>query len=264
MLVNNVKIYGLENSFRVSKFPMQVDASKCNEDYTERIEILGTSNRGSGHDNFLKGIIVQFDLSFTIKAWTEAERYHWFDIVSSQSTMHKIASMDFDHCFCKYVTENIKAEMKRLQDIYNETNSQEDYLALLYNAPTGTILTAGMTTNYQQLKTIYDQRKNHRIPEWRELCKWMETLPYSEFITTPDRRHVVKNPWIEATPENLLKAEFDTDYILEYKVPGVFTDNTVEVIRVIGRKGSILNSLDWVCDYLNLHQENILRFKKLE
>lgn len=182
-IVKNERIYGLKNSFRVSKFPMSVNSDKCNSEYTNTVKMLGTAKKGSGHDNFLKGVVVQFDLSFTIKAWTEAERYHWFDIVSSQSTMHKISSMNYDECFCKYVTDNTKNEMNRLKDIYNKTKKTEDYLALLYNCPTGTILTAGVTTNYQQLKTIYAQRKNHRLPEWRMFCDWIKTLPYSFLIT---------------------------------------------------------------------------------
>ncbi len=182
-IINNVKVYGIENSFRVSKFPMSVDVEKCNADYTNTTKRLGRAERGSGHDNFLKGIIVQFDLSFTIKAWTEAERYHWFDIVSSQSTMHRLSSMNFDECFCEYVTDNTKNEMNRLKYIFNKTKNLEDYLTLLYNCPTGTILTAGITTNYQQLKTIYAQRKMHRLPEWRLFCEWIKTLPYSELIT---------------------------------------------------------------------------------
>lgn len=181
--IENVKVYGLENSFRVAKFPMQTDTDKCTDDITDRIILLASAPKGSGHDNFLKGIVVQFDLSFTVKAWTEAERYHWFDIVSSQSSMHRIAKMDYTECFCEYVTENTKTEMERLRKQYNEDPTLDNYLYLLYNCPTGLILTAGMTTNYQQLKTIYAQRKTHRLPEWIEFCKWIETLPYSELIT---------------------------------------------------------------------------------
>lgn len=182
-MIQNVSIYGLENSFRVSKFPMQTDTGKCNADLTETINQLANSPKGSGHDNFLKGIVVQFDLTFTIKAWTEAERYHWFDIVSSQSTMHKISKMDYTSCFCEYVTENTIAEMERLRTAYNASQTTENYLRLLYNCPVGMKLTAGITTNYQQLKTIYGQRKAHRLPEWRAFCEWVEDLPYSEFIT---------------------------------------------------------------------------------
>ena len=68
------------------------------------------------------------------------------------------------------------------------TNMQEYakimYLEILYSNPCGFILTARMTTNYRQLKTIYAQRKNHRLPEWRELCKWIETLPYAKELIT--------------------------------------------------------------------------------
>jgi hypothetical protein len=162
---------------------MSVDVESLNSDYTPRIKALAGCEKGSGHDNFLKGIIVQFDLTFTVKAWTEAERYHWLDIVSSQSSMHKISKMDYNKCFCEYVTDNTKKEMNRLRDQYNADLTPENYLYLLYNCPTGLQLTAGMTTNYQQLKTIYSQRKTHRLPEWREFCKWIESLPYSELIT---------------------------------------------------------------------------------
>lgn len=76
-IVSNVAVYGLEESFKRSKYPMSVNIDKCTTEYTKTIEHLGTAKSGSGHDNFLKGIIVQFDLTFTIKAWTEAERYHF-------------------------------------------------------------------------------------------------------------------------------------------------------------------------------------------
>jgi hypothetical protein len=61
--------------------------------------------------------------------------------------------------------------------IYNEDPTADNYLNLLYNIPVGFRLTAGMTTNYRQLKTIYQQRRNHRLPEWQEFCDWVETLP---------------------------------------------------------------------------------------
>jgi hypothetical protein len=111
--------------------------------------------------------------------------------------MHRISQMDYSDCFCEYVTDNTKAEMERLRDEYNRESKKVKadrsydpieplevlYLRLLYNCPTGVILTAGMSTNYQQLKTIYSQRQNHRLPEWREFCKWIESLPCSEIIT---------------------------------------------------------------------------------
>ena len=68
--------------------------------------------------------------------------------------------------------------MKRLIAAYNENPTVENYLTVLYNNPSGFKLTARMTTNYRQLKTIYYQRRNHRLPEWRTFCSWIEELPY--------------------------------------------------------------------------------------
>ena len=182
-IVSNAEVFAVGRSFREAKYTMSVNANECNCDYTSTQKKLGQAPKGSGHDNFLKGILVRFDLTFTIKAWTEAERYHWFDITSSQSTMHRIAQMDYDECMIEYVTENTVNEMKRLLETYNENPTSKNYLMLLYNCPVGIKLTAGMSTNYQQLKTIYAQRKNHKLPEWRAFCEWIKTLPYSELIT---------------------------------------------------------------------------------
>lgn len=177
MRVENVNVYGLENAIRVSKFPMAVDTENLTSEITANTKAMGRCPQGTAHDNFLNGIIVQFDLTFTNKAWVEGERYHFFDFISSQSTMHRVSKFDISSQCNKYVTKVIIDEVNRLKEVYLQTKDTEDYLRLLYNIPSGFQLTAGMTTNYRQLKTIYHQRKNHRLPEWREFCEWIETLP---------------------------------------------------------------------------------------
>lgn len=193
-LISNVKVYGLEDSVRASKYPMSTDVSKCTDEITKTVRSLGSVPTGTGHDNFLNGIVVQFDLAFTVKAWTEAERYHFFDFVSSQSTMHRITKFDLDKSYIKYVDKRIIEIMKEkvaeynklcnmpITDELNSTIEREEaiktkYLEILYSNPCGFTLTARMTTNYRQLKTIYQQRKNHRLPEWVAFCKWVEELP---------------------------------------------------------------------------------------
>jgi len=185
-VVSNAQVFGLENAIRGSKFPMAVDISKLDGNPTGTTDKLAMSERGSGHDNFLNGVIIQFDLTFTVKAWTEAERYHFFDFISSQSTMHRIAKFDLDNQYSEYTDKRMITIMNELKDKYNETQDKEDYLRLLYSNPCGFKLTASMTTNYRQLKTIYAQRKTHRLPEWREFCKWVETLPHAEWIVGKD------------------------------------------------------------------------------
>lgn len=178
MVIENVEVYGLRKSIRGSKYPMSVDITKPTDEITNTVRNLGTCSPGTAHDQFLTGIIVQFDLTFTVKAWTEAERYHFFDFVSSQSTMHRISKFDLDNQYIEYVDDRVIKIMNELKDKYNETQDKEDYLRLLYTNPCGFKLTAAMTTNYRQLKTIYHQRKNHRLPEWREFCSEIEKLPH--------------------------------------------------------------------------------------
>ena len=177
-VVSNWKVYGLEESIKRSKYPKSVDITKCTAEVTKGVVALGSCDTGTGHDQFLTGIVVQFDLTFTIKAWTEAERYHFLDFVSSQSTMHKIAHFNIAKQCIEYVRPEIIEIVEGLVMIYNEDPTPENYLKLLYNVPVGFRLTAGMTTNYRQLKTIYQQRKSHRLPEWKSFCAWIEALPY--------------------------------------------------------------------------------------
>lgn len=175
--ITDVAIYGLDESIRRAKYPMAVDTSALTMELTKGIRSLAQSATGEGHDQWETGIIVQFDLRYTVKAWTEAERYTFLDFISSQSTMHRIAKFNLDEQYIKYTDPRMIEIMKELVAHYNETKDPEDYLRVLYSNPCGFQLIAGMTTNYRQLKTIYQQRKNHRLPEWREFCAWVETLP---------------------------------------------------------------------------------------
>lgn len=185
-VVTNYSVYGLYDSFKASKYPMAVDIDRLTCEYTGTVEKLGRSRKGEGHDNYLCGIVVQFDLTFTVKAWTEAERYHFFDIVSSQSTMHRITKFDLDKAYIGYVDKRIIDIMKEKVAEYNEMEDgdekAEKYLEILYSNPCGMKLTARITTNYRQLKTIYAQRRTHRLPEWKAFCEWIEKLPYANLI----------------------------------------------------------------------------------
>lgn len=187
-IVENAKVYGLEESIRRAKFPMAVDTDSLNYELTKGIKALAQSNAGEGHDQWLSSVIVQFDLTCSVKMWTEFQRYHFFDFCSSQSTMHRIARFNLDDQYDNHVDPRIIAIMKEKVEEYNQllqnesSGASEKYLEILYSNPCGFKLTAGITTNYRQLKTMYKQRKNHRLPEWREFCKWIETLPMSELI----------------------------------------------------------------------------------
>lgn len=183
MKIDNVEVYDLANSIQASKYPKSINTNSCNSLLTETVMNLANSPKGEGHDQFLTGVLVSFDLTFSNKAWVELERYKFINFVSSQSTMHRISKFDLTNQYNKYVDPGIIKIMETLKNKYNETNDIEDYLNLLYSNPSGFQLTARLTTNYRALKTVYSQRKTHRLPEWREFCHWIETLEYSELIT---------------------------------------------------------------------------------
>ena len=190
-VISNVNVYGFDDAMKGSKYSFAVDVDKVTSEVTPTIEKLATSGLGEGHDNFMNGIIVQFDLTLTNKAWVEAERYHFLDFISSQSTMHRITKFDLDKAYIPYVDKRMVAIMKEKVDEYNRLAAEdktnpvlnEKYLEILYSNPCGFKITAKMTTNYRQLKTIYRQRRTHRLPEWQAFCDWCETLPYANFIT---------------------------------------------------------------------------------
>ena len=175
--IKTIGVWGLEESIVGSKFPMSVDIESLTPEITTTVNSLASSGKSEGHDQFLDGPTVMFDMTFSNKAWVEAERYTFLNFVSSQSTMHRIAKMDIRKCCNEYVTENSIKEAERLLKIYTEDPTPHNYLVLLYNIPSGFELTARMITNYRCLKNIYSQRKNHRLPEWKVFCDWCETLP---------------------------------------------------------------------------------------
>jgi hypothetical protein len=183
-IVTNVKIYDLEECIKASKYPMAINTESVDNSLTDTVVKLGGSATNSAHGNFRTGIRVSFDVTFTNKVWVEAERYNFFDIVSSQSTMHRITKFNLDEAYSEYTDRRAINIMKELVKEYNECPTPDNYLRVLYSNPAGMYLPARISTNYMQLANIYTQRENHRIPEWREFCKWIKTLPYAkEFIT---------------------------------------------------------------------------------
>lgn len=188
MKIDNVKVYDLEESVIASGYPMRINAEMRAPDEkdfqrAEKLSIASIKDNGA-HGQFLTGIRVAFDLTFSNKAWVEAERYRFLEFVSSQSTMHRITKFNLDNQYNKYVDPRVIAIMKEKVSEYNQMEDgpkkTDKYLEILYTNPAGFELTARMTTNYRCLKNIYKQRKNHRLPEWREFCSWVETLPYAQ------------------------------------------------------------------------------------
>lgn len=196
MKVNNVKIYDFEESIVASGLPMMAEYSEawtvneiinlrnC-EDVTKNPHFkrackLADNPAGSGHNNFLSGILVSMDVTASQVWWQQFQRYHFVQIVSSMSKMHRLRQIAAKgkYPFAPGTDEDAVCLMHCLME-------DEDIgdVALAYACPMGLELTARVTTNFLQLKTIYQQRKAHKLPEWVQFCEFIKALPFSkEFI----------------------------------------------------------------------------------
>ena len=183
--IENWKVYDLEESVIACRNSMRTTPPEYTKEEFEkslpRAIKLAKTPSNLGEDNFLCGIRVAFDIKYPNYFTPELQRYHFLDIVSSSSKIHRLVQMDMDSCFNKYVTAKSKEQMKRLIQNYNEDKSYENFMRVISNCPLGVELFMRCTTNYRALKTIYKQRKTHRLREdWViGFCKnFIEKLPY--------------------------------------------------------------------------------------
>ena len=195
--ITNIKIYDLPETLVASGYAMikgyseeavkgevaQILLDHMDDNLTEnrhykRAMKLTKAPLNSGHVSWAKGVVVSMDITFTNKAWIELQRYHFIDIITGMSTMHRISKFELEEAFNEYTDPIIIHHLKYLQKEYNENPTKENYLKLLYSTPSGLQMTGRVTTNYLQLMNIYQQRRTHRLPEWRYFCQQLlEELP---------------------------------------------------------------------------------------
>lgn len=191
--IQNTQVYGLERAVKASGNPMRtkIETDEPNESDFKRAERLGSTRNGEGHDNFLKGILVQLDVTAPLYWWKQAQRYHWFDFISSQSTMHCLMKFDIESQCVPTTSKEVIQIIEKMANEYKALEDSEERKALweqiVASLPCGFCLGATMTTNYQQLKTMYHQRKNHKLKEWHIFCAWCESLPHFLELTEFDK-----------------------------------------------------------------------------
>lgn len=181
--VDHIEVYGLEKAIKASGNPMRTEINNdpVDEKDLARAIKLGTTPKGEGHDNFLKGIIVQFDVYAPLYWWKQAQRYHWLDFISSQSTMHSLLKFDVKSQCVSDTSEEVLSIIQKMIDEYKTLEDEEQkkilWRKIVASLPCGFCLGASMTTNYQQLKTIYFQRRFHKLKEWHIFCDMILNLP---------------------------------------------------------------------------------------
>lgn len=192
--ISNWKVYDLEESINACRYSMMenipeyIDFDKS----LERAIKLAKCPTGSGECNFLSGIRVAYDIKYPQYISPELQRYHFNQIVTSQSKMHKLIKMDLHKCCNKYVTEKTISNLNKYIQAYNDSLTAplpdvwyNNWMVVISNCPLGLELTMRCTTNYLQLRTIYHQRKSHKLKEdWGAFCEWIKSLPYSKELIT--------------------------------------------------------------------------------
>ena len=176
-------------------------------------------NAGTDHRKFMRMITVYVDITAPLYWWKEFDTYKVGTVANSCSTMHKIADKEFtlddfscEHLFkeddvggmyysataeeeftsmdvLKVIIEALNTYRKTYMAVkadvvsdYDHT-SKEYWWQMIQLLPSSYNQKRTVMLNYEVLANIYKSRKNHKLDEWKDFCKWIEGLPYSELIT---------------------------------------------------------------------------------
>ena len=189
MNFEHADVFNLENALRGMRNPMNSwEKSNLEDDLKLGAKL---SKAGASDRKFLRQIFVSIDITAPLYWWKEMDQYKVGTVTNSQSTMHKLSTtpitMDCFECgdFDKsaFDAEGLLSSLEQLRLKYLETKDKRYWKELVRWLPEGWLQMRTWTANYEVLRNIYHQRKNHKLSEWRAFCEFIETLPYAkEFI----------------------------------------------------------------------------------
>ena len=161
-------------------------------------------NSGTDHRKFMRMITVYADITAPLYWWKEFDTYKVGTVANSCSTMHKIHDKEFyeedfsferlesgyeeykgdDAMHTAYCSmQNVISALNRLRYMYNITKNKKYWYTMIQLLPSSYNQKRTVMLNYEVLANIYKSRKNHKLDEWKDFCKWISSLPYSELIT---------------------------------------------------------------------------------
>lgn len=207
MKIEQINIYNFQNALRGMRNPKNSwEKSDSIFDQNGYCISLGENDQrlcqslikgGSEHRKFLRQIFVSIDITAPLYWWKEMDTYKIGTTANSTSTMHKVTSSPID--LNKFEINDYSPILFNNEDIIStylipyleflreeciKLEGTEEYKKywkeLIRWLPEGWTQTRTWTCNYENLFNIYKQRKNHKLIEWREFCKWIETLPYAQ------------------------------------------------------------------------------------
>ncbi len=218
--IENVDIHGIARAVYSARNAMN---SWDKSDSNLEKDILGNADlelakklvkAGTDHSKFMRMITVTFDITAPMYWWKEASTYKVGTVRNSCSTMHTIHKKeftldDFSHDKLLFTaTKSLERTIKELnewRDIYlNGGQVQSDiydtsvyvfnpkdkmvWWQMIQLLPSSYNQRSTVQLNYAVLRNIYHSRKAHKLDEWRDFCKWIESLPYSELITMEEQK----------------------------------------------------------------------------
>lgn len=196
--IERVSVMNFENAIRGARNPMN-SWDRMDSYYDENGNfVFGPNdlslavrlcNAGSDHRKFIRQIFVSVDITAPLYWWKEYDTYKVGTVANSTSTMHKISSKPFsadDFSIDKLTPEAMEsfnailADLEKFRQKYVAEQDKSDWYSLIQLLPCGYNQMRTCTFNYENLTSMYASRKNHKLDEWRNFCKWIETLPYAK------------------------------------------------------------------------------------
>ena len=196
MKIEKVNVYNIIPAVkhaRLSYDSLEKSDSTKNElgvkDYQLAMKLIKS---GSSHRKFLRQIFVGALIKAPWYWWKEYATYKIGTTENSSSMMHTLTNRELtvDDFEMHRVTEGKRELLKYLNNLiksYNRIEDKEEQKRLEKDifeiVPPSFIYKRYATLNYEVLRNIYHQRKDHKLDEWHKFCDWVKTLPYNEFIT---------------------------------------------------------------------------------
>ena len=214
--VTNTEVVGWREAIRGMRNPMNswkmsdsADASGVWNDDVDYGFIIGKNdmdlmrrlrNAGTDHRKYLRMIVVYADVNAPLYWWKEYDTYKIGTVANSCSTMHKIHAKRFERkdfsmehiinsqeehwAVCM---DNVISALNVAREKFLETKDKFYWWQMIQLLPSSYNQKRTVMLNYEVLSNQYHSRKNHKLDEWREYCKWVESLPYSELITGEEK-----------------------------------------------------------------------------
>lgn len=190
--IENVEVHGFAPALRAMRNPMKSWQRSSPE--KDRELLSGLIQKGPEHRKVLRMIVVWADITLPRFLWSEFDTYKVGVTASSESTMHKILARELTrddfHIVDPFDSWELEKRIKYINTLIFEarqSDDQEEKEALRRRIkallPESFLQKRTVCLNYETLRSIYSQRRDHRLPEWREVCAWIETLPESWMIT---------------------------------------------------------------------------------